>query len=327
MPLFRLDDKGRFVGFTKQDFGTENYERRLEQWIVDNPFLISEEEDILIIGRQLRTDQGKILDLLGVDSSGNTVVVEIKRGRTPRDVVAQAMEYAGWVQKLDREKLNEIALEHFESAGIRFDSLEDAMMQKYFPEERAEVEFNRDQRILIVGQEVSVQVGGVSRFLRDKGVDITCIEFSYYTTKEGDIMVATETVVGREEVPRPKHPRHKYSLKELLDYTSPEARKAFESLRKDVESLDPTIELGEGKATREVAFRYKGTNMLLITFTKEKFWVALKADKETFEDPKGWAKDIEGFRWGYPLRFSVASEDDREYAMTLIRQSFEFVSA
>lgn len=325
MPLFRLGDDGRFEGFVKQDFGSENYERKLEQWIADNPFLISEEEDVLIIGRQCRTDRGKVMDLLGIDSSGNTVVVEIKRGRTPREIIAQAMEYASWAHKLDYERLNEIALEHFENRGMRFESLEDAVTQKYFPGEKAKIEFNGEQRILIVGQEITGQVEDVARYMRDRGVDITCIEFSYYVTKEGDVVVGTETIVGRERVPTPRGPRRRYSLAELLEYINPEGRKAFELLRKDVEGLDPIIEVVDGKATREVAFRYKGTNMLLITFTKDKFWVALKADKASFTDPKGWAKDIENFQWGYPLRFPVASVRDNEYAMSLIRQSYDFV--
>ena len=42
------------------------------------------------------TDLGKSIDLLGVDREGNVVVVELKRDRTPRDVVAQALEYAAF---------------------------------------------------------------------------------------------------------------------------------------------------------------------------------------------------------------------------------------
>ncbi len=33
-------------------------------------------------------------DLLGLDKDGNIVIVELKRGKTPREVVAQLLEYA-----------------------------------------------------------------------------------------------------------------------------------------------------------------------------------------------------------------------------------------
>ena len=52
---------------------------------------ILEDGGILIIGRQVRTDLGGFIDLLGVDRGGNVVVVELKRDRTPRDAVAQPL--------------------------------------------------------------------------------------------------------------------------------------------------------------------------------------------------------------------------------------------
>ena len=54
---------------------------------------ILEDGPLLIIGRQVPTDLGKSIYLFGVDREGNVVVVELKRDRTPRDVVAQALEY------------------------------------------------------------------------------------------------------------------------------------------------------------------------------------------------------------------------------------------
>ena len=67
---------------------------------------------LLIIGRQVPTDLGKSIDLLGVDREGNVVVVELKRDRTPRDVVAQALEYAAFAAKLDAGALEGILGEY-----------------------------------------------------------------------------------------------------------------------------------------------------------------------------------------------------------------------
>jgi len=40
---------------------------------------------------------GGRIDLLAIAPDGALVIIEIKRGRTPREVVAQALDYAGCV--------------------------------------------------------------------------------------------------------------------------------------------------------------------------------------------------------------------------------------
>lgn len=50
---------------------------------------------MIIIGRQTQTPLGT-LDLLAIDGDGRLVVVEDKRNRTPREVLAQTIDYATW---------------------------------------------------------------------------------------------------------------------------------------------------------------------------------------------------------------------------------------
>ena len=59
----------------------------------------------MLIGRQQRTDFGGIIDLLAVAPDGALVLIELKRDRTPRDVVAQSLDYASWVEKLKPEDI------------------------------------------------------------------------------------------------------------------------------------------------------------------------------------------------------------------------------
>lgn len=64
--------------------------------IVAAPALISDEW--MLIGRQEDTGFGGRIDLLAVAPDGSLVLIELKRNQTPRQVVAQAIDYASWVQ-------------------------------------------------------------------------------------------------------------------------------------------------------------------------------------------------------------------------------------
>lgn len=78
-------------------------EQLLEEMIVASPQLISDEW--MLIGRQEETTSGGRIDLLAIAPDGSLVLIELKRDRTPRDVVAQALDYAAWVETLQGEDI------------------------------------------------------------------------------------------------------------------------------------------------------------------------------------------------------------------------------
>ena len=74
-------------------------EQWLEDMIVATPALLS--DDWMLIGRQESTGQGGRVDLLALAPDASLVLIELKRERTPREVVAQALDYASWVERLE----------------------------------------------------------------------------------------------------------------------------------------------------------------------------------------------------------------------------------
>src|SRR5207302_8658276 len=78
-------------------------EKVLEDMILAAPRLLSDEW--MLIGRQEQTGFGGRVDLLAIAPDGSLVLIEIKRDRTPREVVAQALDYAGWVEKLRADEI------------------------------------------------------------------------------------------------------------------------------------------------------------------------------------------------------------------------------
>src|SRR6056297_3005697 len=78
-------------------------ESRLEDIIADDIGIL--DPALLLIGRQVQTSYNKFIDLLAMDADGRLVVIELKRNRTPREVVAQLLDYGSWVRNLGDEDI------------------------------------------------------------------------------------------------------------------------------------------------------------------------------------------------------------------------------
>ena len=73
-------------------------EEMIGRWIAEQPELLG--VDMIVIGRQVTTGFGGRIDLLGIDLDGNLIIVELKRDMTPRETIAQVLDYASWVASL-----------------------------------------------------------------------------------------------------------------------------------------------------------------------------------------------------------------------------------
>ena len=176
MRVFSVGSDGRFTEYQRAPFEADHVESVLEEWLESNPDGILEDGQLLIIGRQVPTDLGGSIDLLGVDREGNVVVVELKRDRTPRDVVAQALEYAAFAARLDVDTLEGIRGEYHpdEPLGLA------ERHREYFGVDQSEaVVFNKDQSIVIIGQQVTSEIRQTAWFLGSKGIQVTCVEFTF----------------------------------------------------------------------------------------------------------------------------------------------------
>lgn len=96
--LYRIDQ-----GLTKLSPDKLEKEAHLEDYIAQDMGILSDRW--MLIGRQVHTDFGKFIDLLAVDRSGTLIVIELKKDLTPREVVAQALDYAAWVEGLEPERI------------------------------------------------------------------------------------------------------------------------------------------------------------------------------------------------------------------------------
>lgn len=114
---------------------------------------------LLLIGRQVVTDHGKRIDLLAMNQDGHLVVIELKKDRTPRDVIAQVLDYGSWVCKLRDENIATI----FDQSSK--DSLNASFRKKFgrkIPEE-----LNESHQLLIVASDLDPTTERIVDYLSD----------------------------------------------------------------------------------------------------------------------------------------------------------------
>src|SRR5215213_8717103 len=101
-------------------FSTIENESKLESVLNSDIGIL--DPDLMIVGRQVPTAFGKFIDLLAIDAEGSLTVIELKRDRTPREVVAQVLDYASWIETLTYEDITKSCVHH-ESYSVHRSSL------------------------------------------------------------------------------------------------------------------------------------------------------------------------------------------------------------
>ena len=126
----------------------------------------------MLIGRQERTGQGGIIDLLAIAPDGSLVLVELKRDRTPRDVVAQALDYASWVEGLQSEDI--AAIYNRFRAGQSLS--EDFRLR--FGQPLDEDSLNQSHQIVIVAAQLDDSTERIVGYLnkRDIAINVLCFQ-------------------------------------------------------------------------------------------------------------------------------------------------------
>jgi hypothetical protein len=146
-------------------------EERLEK-IIQERLDILGLDDLFQIGRQVITDFGKRIDLLAIDERGDLYVIELKRDRTPREVVAQAQEYGFWAQGLSLEAVRELYAKHHQ--GDDFDSAFTSYFEGDLPES-----INTDHHLVVVAGGIDTSSEQIVEYLRAYRVPINVLFFEY----------------------------------------------------------------------------------------------------------------------------------------------------
>jgi hypothetical protein len=149
-------------------------EQLLEDMIVASPAILSDQW--MIIGRQENTRFGGRVDLLAIAPDGTLILIELKRDRTPREVVAQAIDYATWLVKLDAQAVGQIYARFAPGHDLATD------FRARFNQSLDEATINESHQIVIVAASIDAASERIVNYLNDRDVPINVLCFQVFDT-------------------------------------------------------------------------------------------------------------------------------------------------
>jgi len=147
-------------------------ERLLHEMILADVTMLSDEW--LVIGSETRTDHGKRPDILAIAPDGALIVIELKRAKTPRDITAQVIEYAAWIEKLEATEVADIFRAHSGGKELK------AAFKEKFGADLNEEDVNQTHQMVIVASHIDVHTERILTYLNDKGISINAIQFQVF---------------------------------------------------------------------------------------------------------------------------------------------------
>ena len=224
-------------------------EKQMEQWLADFPTAVLPEDEAQVLVISQEKPFKNVTDVLAIDGQRNLVIIEIKRGQSPRDVIAKALEYASDVASWDYEYLNSLAMSYFQQRGREFSTLLDAYASAFgLPlEEVSEAQFNLSQRIFIVGESIDEKVERTARWLLKRGIAISCVSYDCYVSEveASEVFLDFNQIVRPAEVQcSPKLNSSEPMSEEIAISQLPAAiRPVYESLRKSVVGFGSDVDV------------------------------------------------------------------------------------
>lgn len=172
----------------------------LQEWIANNPIILG--EDLLIIQKEFDgfNDTKERLDLLALDKNGNLVIIENKLDDSGRNVVWQAMKYAGYCSSLKKEDIKDIYAQYLSKIGSS-DKAEEAIVEFLNKPDFSEVQLNQDltQRIILVAKEFRKEVTNTVIWARKYGMKIQCLKIMPYMIND-QLIIDTEQIIPVKDI-------------------------------------------------------------------------------------------------------------------------------
>lgn len=160
------------------------------------------EEGLFILSEEFSSwhGSGRSIDLLGLDSSGRLVVIELKRTSTADHAELQAIRYAAMVSVLTSEDIVEAHRAYLKKWSIEGDAEE--RIQTHLSGTNFDDIYTEAPRIVLVSEGFSKELTTSVIWLNENGLDITCIQLQPFLNGQ-ELLIESSQIVpvpGTEEL-------------------------------------------------------------------------------------------------------------------------------
>lgn len=155
-------------------------ESRLQEIIAKDISIV--DQNLLIIGREVQTIHDKFIDILAINSIGSLVVIELKRDKTPRDIVAQVLDYGSWVRTLRNEDIAKIFTDYQRKYMPQDNevSIDEAFCKKFSVKSPPD-ELNETHELVIVTSQLDASTERIVQYLAEEyDVKINVVYFHVF---------------------------------------------------------------------------------------------------------------------------------------------------
>ena len=170
--------------------------QNLQEWVAHRPDALGEE--LLIIQKEFDGFAGtkERLDLLGLDKTGNLVVIENKLDDSGKDVVWQALKYASYCANLTKLQIVEIFRQHLKEDG----NAEDLICEFLEADDINEVKINigNSQRMMFVAANFPREVTNTALWLLGQGISVQCFRATPYVFGE-ELLLSIDQIIPTPE--------------------------------------------------------------------------------------------------------------------------------
>lgn len=173
-----------------QRFSNKFTERDLQVWADANPVLLNNGAPMLSLGIEIFTGHGQAIDNLFLDGNGCIVAAELKRGKAPREITAQIVNYAAHISKLEWSDLDQLCQKRHGSDlnaafsglfGFKLDTTQDP-----------------DHRLLLVAETFEPLVIDDAVYLIDRGTPLALLDFRMLPLGQETLL---QTSIALGEIP------------------------------------------------------------------------------------------------------------------------------
>lgn len=188
------------LGFTER--------KHLQEWLENCPQALAQVDgdELLIIQKEFDgfDDTRERLDLLAIDKDGNLVIIENKLDDTGRDVVWQALKYAGYCANLSKSQvvdiyqryLNQKAQETGQPAANAADNLIEFLEVDGL--EAAQINRIKTQRLIFVAARYRKEVTNTVLWLSQFGIACQCFKVTPYQAGD-ELFLNVEQIIPTPE--------------------------------------------------------------------------------------------------------------------------------